>query len=72
MKSRVIKRSVVIAGHRTSVSLEEEFWAGLKEIAVKQGVTVSSLVAAIDAGRQQANLSSLIRLLVLEHYQTRT
>jgi predicted DNA-binding ribbon-helix-helix protein len=71
MKSKVVKRSIVIAGHKTSVSLEEAFWRGLKEIAVDRQVTVSDLVAAIDAQRQHGNLSSAIRLLVLDHYQAR-
>ena len=71
MKSPVIKRSIVIAGHKTSVSLEDAFWRGLKEIAVNRQVTLSDLVAAIDGGRQQGNLSSAIRLFVLGHYQAR-
>jgi predicted DNA-binding ribbon-helix-helix protein len=69
MKSPVVKRSIVIAGHKTSVSLEEAFWKGLKEIAVSQGTTLSDLVASIDKGRKQGNLSSAIRLYVLDHYR---
>lgn len=69
MKSPVVKRSIVIAGHKTSVSLEEAFWKGLKEIAVSQGLTLSDLVASIDKGRKQGNLSSAIRLYVLDHYR---
>lgn len=69
MKSPVVKRSIVIAGHKTSVSLEEAFWKGLKEIAVSQGTTLSDLVASIDKGRKQGNLSSAIRLFVLDHYR---
>jgi predicted DNA-binding ribbon-helix-helix protein len=72
MKSPVIKRSIVIAGHKTSVSLEDAFWRGLKEIALSRRVTLSDLVAAIDAERQLGNLSSAIRLFVLDHYQART
>jgi predicted DNA-binding ribbon-helix-helix protein len=72
MKSPVVKRSIVIAGHKTSVSLEEAFWRGLKEIAVGRRRTLSDLVAAIDSERQQGNLSSAIRLFVLDHYQART
>ena len=69
-KSTVLKRSVVIAGHKTSVSLEDEFWNGLREIAKQRGGTVSDLLAAIDADRQNtANLSSAIRLFVLGFYQ---
>jgi predicted DNA-binding ribbon-helix-helix protein len=71
MKSKVVKRSIVIAGHKTSVSLEEAFWRGLKEIAVDRQVTVSDLVGVIDTERQHGNLSSAIRLFVLDHYQAR-
>jgi predicted DNA-binding ribbon-helix-helix protein len=69
MKSPVIKRSIVIAGHKTSVSLEDAFWKGLKEIAVNRHFTLSDLVASIDSGRPHGNLSSAIRLFVLSHYQ---
>ena len=65
--STVLKRSVVVDGHKTSVSLEEAFWSALKEIAHAQGVTVGQTVAEIDKGRKQANLSSAIRLFVLDH-----
>jgi predicted DNA-binding ribbon-helix-helix protein len=66
----VIKRSIVIAGHKTSVSLEDGFWSGLKEIAAARRSTLSDLVASIDTGRTGGNLSSAIRLFVLEHYRT--
>lgn len=69
MKSPVIKRSIVIAGHKTSVSLEDAFWKGLKEIADDRGVTLSDLVSNIDTGRVHGNLSSAIRLFVLDHYR---
>ncbi len=69
MKSLVAKRSVMIAGHKTSVSLEEAFWIGLKEIATKREITLSELVGSIDLARVQDNLSSAIRLFVLEHYR---
>jgi predicted DNA-binding ribbon-helix-helix protein len=69
MKSPVIKRSIVIAGHKTSVSLEDAFWRGLKEIATSRRETLSDLVASIDSGRPHGNLSSAIRLFVLDHYQ---
>jgi predicted DNA-binding ribbon-helix-helix protein len=72
MKSPVVKRSIVIAGHKTSVSLEDAFWRSLKEIAVGRHTTLSDLVAAIDTERQHGNLSSAIRLFVLDHYQART
>ena len=69
MKSSVSKRSIVIAGHKTSVSLEDEFWNSLKEIAGQRGITVAELVAAIDRDREHANLSSAIRLFVLGVYR---
>ncbi len=69
MKSPVIKRSIVVAGHKTSVSLEDAFWTGLKEIAAARGMTLSEMVASIDTGRQHGNLSSAIRLFVLDHYR---
>ena len=71
MNSPVIKRSIVIAGHKTSVSLEDAFWNGLKDIAVSRHMTLSELVATIDTGRPHGNLSSAIRLFVLSHYQAR-
>jgi len=69
MKSPVVKRSIVIAGHKTSVSLEDAFWRGLKDIAASRSVTLADMVGAIDTERQHGNLSSAIRLFVLEHYQ---
>ena len=66
MKSAIIKRSVVIAGHKTSISLEDAFWRGLKEIARDQQATLSNIVAEIDKARQHGNLSSAIRLFVLD------
>jgi predicted DNA-binding ribbon-helix-helix protein len=69
MKSPVVKRSIVIAGHKTSVSLEDAFWKGLKEIANGRDMTLSDLVAAIDSERQHGNLSSAIRLFVLDFYR---
>ena len=66
MKSSIIKRSIVIEGHKTSVSLEEAFWRGLKEIARAQQATLSNIVAEIDKAREHGNLSSAIRLFVLE------
>jgi predicted DNA-binding ribbon-helix-helix protein len=69
MKSPVVKRSIVIAGHKTSVSLEDAFWKGLKEIATARDMTLSDLVAAIDSERQHGNLSSAIRLFVLDYYR---
>src|SRR5258707_12254328 len=69
MKSPVVKRSIVIAGHKTSVSLEDAFWTGLKEIAAKRDLTLSDMVAAIDQDRRHGNLSSAIRLFVLDYYR---
>ena len=69
MKSPVVKRSIVIAGHKTSVSLEDAFWKGLKDIAGDRDITLSDLVAEIDLERREGNLSSAIRLFVLLHYQ---
>jgi predicted DNA-binding ribbon-helix-helix protein len=62
----IAKRSLVIAGHRTSVSLEDAFWRSLKAIAESRGRSLASLVAEIDAQRGEANLSSAIRVFVLE------
>jgi predicted DNA-binding ribbon-helix-helix protein len=72
VKSSVFKRSIVISGHKTSVSLEDVFWNCLKEIATERDVTLAELVAKIDANRNHANLSSAIRLFVLGVYQDRT
>jgi predicted DNA-binding ribbon-helix-helix protein len=72
MKSPVVKRSIVIAGHKTSVSLEDAFWKGLKDIAVVRNINLSDLVASIDSERRHGNLSSAIRLFVLDHYQAQT
>lgn len=69
MKSPVVKRSIVIAGHKTSVSLEDQFWDALKEIAASRRTTLSEIVASIDSGRNQGNLSSAIRLYVLAFYR---
>ena len=69
MKSPVVKRSIVIAGHKTSVSLEDAFWQALKQIAGGRDMTLSDLVATIDTERQHGNLSSAIRLFVLDFYR---
>jgi predicted DNA-binding ribbon-helix-helix protein len=68
MKSLVVKRSVVVAGHKTSVSLEDAFWKSLKEIAGYRHLTLSALLVAIDSERHHGNLSSAIRLFVLNFY----
>ena len=69
MKSSVVKRSIIIDGHKTSVSLENAFWADLKSIAQTQRTTLSELVAKIDQTRE-GNLSSAIRLFVLHHLRS--
>jgi predicted DNA-binding ribbon-helix-helix protein len=73
MSTTVVKRSIVIAGHRTSISLEDTFWKALKDIAKMRGETLSDIVAAIDDARQDGNsngnLSSAIRVFVLDHYR---
>ena len=69
MKSLVSKRSIVVSGRKTSVSLEDQFWNSLKEIARERNMTVGELVGAIDVDRQHGNLSSAIRLFVLGVYR---
>ena len=64
-----MKRSIVIAEHKTSLSLEAAFWVSLKEIAAREGVSVVALVNRINTDRAHANLSSVIRLFVLDHYR---
>ena len=71
MKSTVVKRSVMIAGHQTSVSLEEAFWNSMKEISSLRDMTVSELIGEIDKSREQGNLSSAIRLFVLDYFRSR-
>ena len=69
MQSSIAKRSIYIGGHKTSVSLEDAFWLGLREIARRRHMTLGQLVANIGANREQGNLSSAIRLFVLGHYR---
>ena len=69
MKSQVVKRSIVVGGHKTSVSLEEPFWNGVKQISGERGKTLSELVSEINSSRRQGNLSSAIRLFVLDRYR---
>ena len=71
MKSLVVKRSIVIAGHKTSVSLEDAFWSSLKDIAARRGLSLSMQIAAIDQHRRTSNLSSAIRLFVLDYFRER-
>jgi predicted DNA-binding ribbon-helix-helix protein len=67
VKSVIVKRSVIVGGHKTSVSLEEPFWNQVRAIADGQEVTVSDLVRRIDEDREDTNLSSAIRVFVLHH-----
>ena len=71
MKSEVLKRSIVVRGHKTSVSLEDGFWFALKEIADERGASLGELAAEIDEQRTASNLSSAIRLYILEHFRRR-
>jgi predicted DNA-binding ribbon-helix-helix protein len=64
--ARVVKRSLVIAGHRTSISIEDAFWRRLRRIATNRGKSLNGLAAMVDASRGDANLSSAIRVFVLE------
>ncbi len=66
--ARVVKRSLVIAGHSTSVSLEDAFWRRLKALAAGRGLSLNALAAAVDAGRGRSNLSSALRIFVLEAF----
>lgn len=69
INSPVIKRSIIRNGHKSSVSLEDQFWDGLREIADLRSMTVSALVATIDHGSNKRNLSSAIRVFVLDHFR---
>ena len=69
--SSVIKRSVIRNGHKSSISLEDQFWDALREIADEKDIAISTLVAAIDHNRTTSNLSSAIRVYVLDHFRHR-
>jgi len=71
MKSAIIKHSVVVSTHKTSVSLEDQFWESLKQIADHANVPLGKLVEQIDQGRTRGNLSSAIRIFVLEYFRSR-
>ena len=71
MKTSIVKRSIITGGHKTSVSLEDPFWDAMKEIAAIKGATLSELVRQIDSDRENSNLSSAIRLFVLDRYMSR-
>ncbi|MFZ5609539.1 MAG: ribbon-helix-helix domain-containing protein [Pseudomonadota bacterium] len=66
-----VKRSVTIAGHRTSLSLEPVFWAALKRAAAEEGMSINALIAHIDSGRP-GNLSSAVRVWLFERLHART
>jgi predicted DNA-binding ribbon-helix-helix protein len=72
MKSLVVRRSIVIGGHKTSVSVEEAFWKSLREIAHERHETLSHLVSGIEASRRAASMSSAIRVFILEFYKGRS
>ena len=63
------KRSLTIAGHRTSVSLENEFWEALNDVATEMDITLPALVSRIDAQREKTGLSSAIRVYLLDYYR---
>ncbi len=65
------KRSLSIAGHRTSIALEPEFWAGLEAMAKARGLSIPALISEIDEGRPGPNLSSSLRVAVLAYYRDR-
>jgi len=70
MSDGIVKRSISIAGHRTSISLEEPFWAALREIATARAVSIQALVREIDSRRGAQNLSSAIRVFVLDEVRS--
>lgn len=67
MSGRPVKHSLTLAGHRTSVSLEDIFWKAFRDIATKRGQTINGLAAEIDAARGDIGLASAIRVFVLEN-----
>lgn len=71
MATRPEKHSLTLRGHRTSVSLEPEFWAGLRDAAKRRGVALNALAADIDAARGDVGLASAIRVFVLCEAQAR-
>ena len=70
MKSAVIKRSVIVNGHKTSVSLENEFWDALRQVAKQSNVSVARLLIEIERSRTTINLSSAIRIFLLNYFRT--
>ena len=70
MKSPIIKRSVVLSGRKTSITVEDAFWVGFKSIATERKIGVGTLLSQIDAERRDGNLSSAVRLFVLATYRS--
>jgi predicted DNA-binding ribbon-helix-helix protein len=68
----IVKRSVSISGHRTSISLEEPFWQILRDIAEREALSIQALIGRIDAERGEQNLSSAIRVFVLMDLRNRS
>ena len=71
MSGRPVKRSLTLKGHRTSVSLEDEFWQAFREIAAENGLPINELAAEIDVSRGDVGLASAIRVFVLRHFMER-
>ena len=69
ISSPILKRSVMLLGHKTSISLEEPFWQALREIATERGITTAALLNSIASKRVEGNLSSALRVFVLEHFR---
>ena len=69
MKTVVVKRTMIVGGHKTSVSLEHAFWRGLKEVAAWRDMSLTDLLNTIDSERQEEDLSAAIRLVVLNFYR---
>jgi predicted DNA-binding ribbon-helix-helix protein len=72
MKSAIVKRSVVLNGHKTSVSLEQQFWDIVRLLAAREQITVSALLRRVDDARTHSNLSSAVRVFVLEQVRAQT
>lgn len=72
MTGRPVKRSLTLKGHRTSVSLETEFWQAFQNIAQKEGISINALAAQIDASREDVGLASAIRVYVLRWHQQKS
>jgi predicted DNA-binding ribbon-helix-helix protein len=72
LKSSLLKRSIIVGGKKTSISLEEGFWEALGEIVMERQTTLAELVTGIKAERRNANLSSAVRMFILAHFQNQT